>query len=51
MLQSRKKRITMEMCMVLEYCDRGSLEQAIDCNWFHDAATGQPKMVGSCLFP
>ncbi|KAK9808405.1 hypothetical protein WJX73_001070 [Symbiochloris irregularis] len=40
-----RKRSTKEVTLVLEYCDKGSLEQAIDCGWFHHRDLSRPNMA------
>jgi hypothetical protein len=37
----------LETWMILEYCERGSLERAIKQGRFKKAANGQPEMVST----
>ncbi|KAK9817045.1 hypothetical protein WJX72_008849 [[Myrmecia] bisecta] len=40
------KRDLLETWMVLEYCDKGSLETALDNHWLHSPNVGLPDMPG-----
>lgn len=44
-MQLAKRHANMEICLVMEFCNYGSLQQALEWSWFHDQATGQPIMV------